>query len=293
MILPGTYQNGFAPRDGEPLFPELWDGCVGAWNPGLGPSGLTLRDWSPYENHGTLTNMDPGSDWVTNRGEHALDFDGINDEVLIGNIQRFQFAHNQPFSLSVRFIPGNNAFNPIVQFSTESGSGGPSGYYIHHVRDAVSDVLANSVIAEYFNGGTPTINSAQGRRSAVNSVLPGQLVHVAMTRDGSASQVGHRMYLNGTEVTTSRAGAQSATITTGVVYSAAQFSIGRRLGAGFANMQCCDCCVHNRALSSNEIRLLASHRGIAYEMAPRGWTQSQIAAYRARYYSQLIGGGVI
>jgi len=64
MILPGTYQNGFAPRDGEPLFPELWDGCVGAWNPGLGPSGLTLRDWSPYKNHGTLTNMDAGTDWV-------------------------------------------------------------------------------------------------------------------------------------------------------------------------------------------------------------------------------------
>jgi hypothetical protein len=63
MILPGTYANGFAPRDGQAIWPELWRGCVGAWNPGLGPTGLRLYDWSPYRNHGTLTNMDAGTDW--------------------------------------------------------------------------------------------------------------------------------------------------------------------------------------------------------------------------------------
>lgn len=56
MILPGRYANGFAPRDGQPLYPELWKGCVGAWNPGLGVTGLTLRDQSGFGRHGTLTN---------------------------------------------------------------------------------------------------------------------------------------------------------------------------------------------------------------------------------------------
>ena len=75
MILPASYSNGFAPRDGQPLYPELWRGCVGAWCPSLGPTGLTLRDWSGFGNHGTLTNMDPGTDWVLSGGRYALDFD--------------------------------------------------------------------------------------------------------------------------------------------------------------------------------------------------------------------------
>jgi len=51
--------------------------------------------------------------------------------------------------------------------------------------------------------------------------------------------------------------------------------------------------IYNRALTPQEIRLLASRRGIAYELAPRNWSSQQIAAYRARYYSQVVGGGVI
>jgi hypothetical protein len=35
-----TYQSGFyAPGRGTALHPELWDGCVGAWDPGLGNTG--------------------------------------------------------------------------------------------------------------------------------------------------------------------------------------------------------------------------------------------------------------
>jgi hypothetical protein len=80
MILPGTYQNGFAPRDGSPLYPELWRGCVGAWNPGLGPTGLTLRDWSGYGNHGTLTNITAQNCWKISEGRHAMEFVSSTDQ---------------------------------------------------------------------------------------------------------------------------------------------------------------------------------------------------------------------
>jgi hypothetical protein len=70
-----------------------------------------------------------------------------------------------------------------------------------------------------------------------------------------------------------------------------------RIGANptdaFTDGQIDDVRLYGRALHSSEIRLLASRRGIAYEMAPRSWSAQQIAAYRARYYSQVIGGGVI
>lgn len=49
-----------------------------------------FRDSSPYGNHGTLTSMDPGTDWVwvPSLGRWALDFDGSNDYVALPNNMR-------------------------------------------------------------------------------------------------------------------------------------------------------------------------------------------------------------
>ena len=60
----------------ESAHPQLWDGVVGAWCPSLGPTGLRLHDHSRRNNWGTLTNMDPPTDWVIDGGQYAVDFDG-------------------------------------------------------------------------------------------------------------------------------------------------------------------------------------------------------------------------
>lgn len=66
----------------------LYSGLVFA---GLGGRNCarTLRyaDSSPYGNHGTLTNMDPPTDWVwsSELGRWVLDFDGSNDLVNLPN----------------------------------------------------------------------------------------------------------------------------------------------------------------------------------------------------------------
>jgi hypothetical protein len=86
IYLPGSYQQGFAPRDFEPRFPELWRGCVFASAPLLGPTGGVVREWSGLQNHGTLTNMSTNDDWVVKQGLAALDFDGANDYVSYGTI---------------------------------------------------------------------------------------------------------------------------------------------------------------------------------------------------------------
>jgi hypothetical protein len=62
-------------------YASLRQGLVGAWCPSLGASGFRLIDRSGYGNHGTLTNMDPGTDWVASGGKGALEFDGSNDYV--------------------------------------------------------------------------------------------------------------------------------------------------------------------------------------------------------------------
>ena len=63
----------------------LSDGLVGAWCPSLGATAGTLLDRAGRNNHGTLTNMDPATDWVQSGGRGALDFDGVNDFVSLGN----------------------------------------------------------------------------------------------------------------------------------------------------------------------------------------------------------------
>ena len=55
-------------------------------------SGTTAADSSGHGNDGTLTNMDPATDWVTGQVGGALDFDGDNDVVVIGNPPSLQIS---------------------------------------------------------------------------------------------------------------------------------------------------------------------------------------------------------
>ena len=73
----------------ESTVPQLWKGVVGAWCPSLGPTGSRLHDFSRFNNWGTLTNMDPLTDWVVDGGQYALDFDAVNDYVVAGSLPDF------------------------------------------------------------------------------------------------------------------------------------------------------------------------------------------------------------
>ena len=70
-----SYRSGFySPRrGGTPKYPSLWDGCVGAWAPSLGQTGLTLRDESVFGNHGTIVGP---TNWIVRHGKTGLLFDG-------------------------------------------------------------------------------------------------------------------------------------------------------------------------------------------------------------------------
>ena len=59
-------------------------GLVGCWlfNEGTGDK---IFDLSLNGNEGTLTNMDPATDWVAGKDGWALDFDGVDDYVLVSN----------------------------------------------------------------------------------------------------------------------------------------------------------------------------------------------------------------
>lgn len=266
MILPGSYANGFAPRDGEPLWPELWRGCVGAWNPGLGPSGTVLRDWSPFKNHGTLTDMDPGTDWVASQGRYALDFDGSNDHVLtVANdsvpttrlaISAWMYQRtntSQCALVSIESPAGQNTFTITPLFM-------PNSYFVW------TDSTTTNIIVSLADH--PKLNEWN---------------HVGFSWNGS--QISY--FLNGSR--------RSVTNYNMSVAAGSRILIGRRMvnAAGTLDGLVDDVQVYGNICSESTMRLLASRRGIAYDMIPHDWSASQVAAYRARYYSQVVGSGVI
>jgi hypothetical protein len=277
MILPGTYANGFAPRDGEPLFPELWRGCVGAWNPGLGPSGLTLRDWSPYKNHGTLTNMDAGTDWVASQGRYVLDFDRTDDYVGMGGTP--VSGRNVIVSFWVRVLAINNSYFPRIlciadgthslQFVLDDGGSG--------------NEQLNTKSSEYQSGTSATRWGYRPVASTWEHVL-------AFFNPGVSTT---RLWRNGVEQAGASANNVGAVATTGTF-------VGVRSDLNavtFFGGQVDDIRIYH----SNDTamaKLLASRRGIAYELAPRKRTYSIPAApggfqpYWATQRSQMIGGGV-
>jgi hypothetical protein len=233
---------------------------VGAWNPGLGPSGLTLRDWSPYKNHGTLTNMPSADGWKINQRRHVLDFDGTNDLVL--SSQNVAVTGSTPRSVScwVFLTSVATANYSIFGWGVSTAS---QWFYVL--------IIAGRWYVSGLNNDFDT---------GVSASIGWQ--HIVVSYNGTTAFV----YVDGKNI-----GSLNMSLTTGA--GLAYIGSRQAFAAIPLSGQLDSIAVHNRALSPNEIRLLASRRGIAYEMAPRNWSAQQIAAYRARYYSQVVGGGVI
>ena len=245
-----TYQSGFAaPGRGVPKYPELWKGCVGAWNPGLGNSGLILRDWSGRKNNGTLTN---GPTWVPSDGKTALSFDGVNDYVSIPS-----FRYGTSFSVSIWVQPSALVGAQMILTKKVSGAGD-----------------ANQSIQFFTNGSDvhfrvfSGVDKYIGRTAA--SVITTAMQHLVTVYDGGTTAASIKIYRNGIQV-------DAADSSGGVFTVFNDATIRTTLGvqnidttpqnyfAGRLN----DMLIYGRAIATNQIKLLATRPGIAYEMAPR------------------------
>jgi len=247
MILPGSYTNGFAPRDGSPLYPSLWRGCVGAWNPGLGPTGLTLRDWSGYGLHGTLTNMASDTAWLRNQGSTALNFDGSNDSVVASAMT----IGSTEGAISLWLRPDAWAGNATV-FSMRTTDN----------LEALHN--AGSLLFRYGNGTAG---------SSVTLPTVGVWSHLVFVYDIAS---GWQYYINGVL-------SNSLATTWSAIDVGGDLVIGNLDGVNLPfDGLISDFRIYNGRISPNEIRLLAARRGIAYELAPRRRSRAAVAAFNRR-----------
>jgi hypothetical protein len=228
-------------------YASLRQGLVGAWCPSLGASGFRLIDRSGYNNHGVLTNMDPGTDWVASGGKGALDFDGVNDRVSANASSGVQDPSKGLFSAWIRPTSIGSQRNIVStwRFNVQSGW--------------------QFIIASSGGIGVTFLDaSSNNRYGAVSTatVAANTWAHVAgMATDGTAS--GLRIFINGVE--SSKTTDNGGSANPGSLDSTDMWIGVRQNGSGdtpFLGLLD-DIRIYNRALTPSEIQqLYTGGRGV-------------------------------
>ena len=248
-----TYQSGFyAPGRGTAKYPALWDGCVGAWNPGLGNTGLSLRDWSGSQNNGTLIG---GPTWGVTDGRQALSFDGGYDYVDAGNSSSLDLLDN--FTILAWIKRTGFPAHPMIVVKGNSHANNNYQFFLNHVE--------GYKIALWFSDSSSDWSTIYANTIVSSNVWH----HVVAVYNNSTNTV--TFYLDGiADGTKTIAGTPLA--------KTPSLRIGSRAPDFYFSGQIDDTRIYNRALSPNEIRLLAQRPGIAYERAPRKFYSLPAAA---------------
>ena len=244
---------------------SLRQGLVGAWCPSLGASNLSLIDRSGRNNHGTLTNMGGQDNWRASGSGVALNFDGTNDYVQLGDFSRLSIVNELTVSAWVR--PVNLAVNRLRVIDSLASTNWFNIALKCGTNTPFSDVSFFLATSAATFAETTTVTGL---------FAAGNWVHLAATwKAGQASTV----YVNGLAAATVTATTGSQAYQVGTV----------RLGAStpnnlYTNGLQDDTRIYSRALTLAEIRLLASRRGIGLTPLP------DRAAGLPRRFSVNVGG---
>lgn len=218
-------------------YASLRQGLVGAWCPSLGATGYRLLDRSGYGHHGTLTNMDAGTDWVVGPYGTALDFDGVNDYVA----QPLKSGSTTNHTQAVWFSTQRTTNQYLL--ALEGFCSPPNTWNLIRI-----DITNSSQVAGYVNDGS-------SRLIGSTNVTINTWTHAAMTRSGNMFE----FYVNG------RLTGSNSYAPLFISSSPAVNDIGARRSLPTENPflgQLDDVRIYNRALTHAEIRLLASEPGI-------------------------------
>lgn len=112
MITP-TYEHYGTHDDSE--YPELWDGCIGAWAPGLGATGSMMFDLSGSGNHAYINGSAPTSVWEVANGMSAIAPASNADAFIIG--RKSPLSGLSCFTIAATVTPG-----PIAQYKCVFGN---------------------------------------------------------------------------------------------------------------------------------------------------------------------------
>lgn len=245
----------------------------------MGSTGSVLRDMSGRGKHGTLTNMDPASDWVVSGGKYALDFDGSNDAVSMP----LKLSHTAQATVSAWLYWNAYANNDhaLCELTPNFNMPENRGWFISPNSSTTKFECMMS------SGGGPYNGGYFSRPSA--AVWHHYLFIMDRT---TGTALGVSVWVDGVQVTVTQS--QFGNITTNFA-DGTLFLMSRNAASLFGAGQIDDLLIYDRRITPAEIKILATRRGIAYEAAPRRNYKSAAAGFRpawASQRSQLIGGGI-
>jgi len=206
---------------------RLDSGLAGYWKLDDG-SGTSATDSSTNGNTGTLTN---GPTWTTGQVGGALDFDGSNDYVTMGD----QSVHEGMAAMSLAgWIKMDNL--PAANYFVISKSSGIGQY-----RLAISSAgIPTFVVATNNNAWYSAGTTANGATALTTSTW----IHLLGTYDGQYV----RLYVNGV-----LAGTGSQAISGAIVSNTSEFRLSYDTYGNYFNGQIDEVRIYNRALSESEV----------------------------------------
>jgi hypothetical protein len=240
---------------------------VGRWVPSAGATGFRLVDRSGRSNHGTLTNMDPASDYVASGGKLALDLDGSNDFVSTRAIP-LGTIHT-----SSAWLFAGSA--PAFSFQGFNGQGLGDTNFCSIAFSATGTASTLTTFVYSF--------SSTGVSVSIPNVFQ-KWTHAVTVRIGTSVE----FYLNGVSV------GSGSNVGLSGSFSPDRFG-QRSAGVNFQGLLD-DYMLYNTALTANEVAQVY-RLGRGYGVFPEpdfdeGFAAAGFKAYWARRQSQLIGGGV-
>ena len=259
----------------------LTDGIIGCWSPSIRGSGYLLPDLA-RGNHGTLTNMDAGTDWpgATVRGVsgRVVDYDGTNDFVNCGT--NLNPALTGPLTISFwGAFRTRNATTTLIGNIASDGNNGLA--------------LAIGVTA---NKLTWVQNGASFDATSTGTITDANWHHVALTRSGATGSWTITFAIDGVFSAHTTAANPPAASLNGTL------SIGRpgSYNGNYANAQIAETALYQRALTQPEVLELfrRGNGAIGRELTGQtrrrvyGFVPAGFKAYWARRQNQIIGGGV-
>jgi hypothetical protein len=281
----------WASRRSEAKYPSLWDGLVGAWCPSVtGPSGVKLFDLSGRNNTGTLTDMDATTDWVRSAGRYALDFDGSNDVVAMSSLTRGNLGTSNATLCIWAKLADASVFGALLAKRSNGGIFPQWAIQQGNVSTGGAGVAGRHFGIFWYRGGQINDTANNQCFRTTNDYVDGNWHHIAVRRiNGTALE----FFIDGKPVAVTAVVNGTTNINADHATDPITLGAATITGGSSANGQLDDARVYGRALSANEIALLASRRGIAFE--PRrtinyGSTATPwLYAPRSR---QIIGGGL-
>jgi len=218
-------------------------GEVGWWCPSLDTIGngtTLLNDLTGNGNNGTLTNMDAATDWVADTdsgGIRALDFDGVNDLIVIADDNSLDLVNAISLSCWIKFSSPLASLANYVNLIVKENYVAGNGYLLAFRTDQPGDPLTFRI------NGFNTVHSVNWNPGTFFDDYAWH--HVCATYD----KVNMRLYVDGVQRVL-------AAYTTSIATNTNAINLMARL-AGRGD----DFRVFNRAISSGEVVTLASQRG--------------------------------